>query len=224
MAQPSGSNAFTRELVRRGREIAADTPRHEFVRQTADGSLPVGAFLSYLVQNALFLSGYAAALREALETGVTPPLAELLGRLEAWISGSAIDRHVAEYKALAGRDPALQAATPSSLTMAYVGHLRASARSGGPAVLCAILPGEQSYAAAGRYYAAFGDLGSGNPYAGWIAQYTAGQVDELVTEILACIASAPLGVRMRQDLLLVYERSAQLDIQFWEMAGRPEES
>jgi thiaminase len=224
VAQPSGSNAFTSELVRRGREIAAGTPRHDFVLRTADGSLPVGAFLRYLVQNALFLDGYAAALREALETGVAPPVAELLGQLEAWISGSALDRHVTEYQSLAGQDPALRAAAPSNITTAYVGHLRASARSGGPAILCAILPGEQSYAAAGRYYAAFGDLGPGNPYAGWIAQYTAGQVDELVAEIVACIASAPVGARMRQDLLHVYERSAQLDRQFWEMAGRPEES
>jgi hypothetical protein len=69
---------------------------------------------------------------------------------------------------------------------------------------------------------ASGDLTPRNPYAGWIAQYTAGQVDELVTGILAAIAiTDPVG-RMRQELLGVYERSARLDEQFWEMAGRPE--
>jgi thiaminase len=83
-------------------------------------------------------------------------------------------------------------------------------------------PGEQSYAAAGRYYAASGDLTPGNPYAGWIAQCTAGQVDELVAGILAAIAVTGPASRARQELLGVYERSARLDGQFWEMAGRPE--
>jgi thiaminase len=224
VAQQSRSNPLTVELVRRGRQIAADTVRHDFIRQIADGSLPEEAFLHYLVQNALFLAGYAAALRDALEIGVLPPLAELLAGLEASISGPALDQHVAEYQSRAGRDPGLHAASPSTITKAYAGHLRASARSGGQAILVAILPGEQSYAAAGRYYAASGDLAADNPYAGWIAQYADGQVDELVAEILVRIAAADSAAQTRQELLRVYERSALLDKQFWEMAGRPEQS
>ena len=121
-------------------------------------------------------------------------------------------------------DPDLQAAAPSPVTMAYAGHLRACAGSGGAAILVAILPGEQSYAAAGRYYAASGDRTPGNPYAGWIAQYAAGGVDELVAEILAGIAVAGPAGPTRRELLNVYERSVRLDEQFWEMAGRPGKS
>jgi len=222
VAQVSAPGPFEEELVRRGQQIAVGTPRHDLVRGLADGSLPRDVFLYYLVQNALFLTGYAAALRGALEAGVPPSVAGLLTELETAISGPAIDGHVTEYRSRAGWIPDLQAATPSPVTTAYVGHLRASARSGGTAILAAILPGEQSYAAAGRYYAASGDLTPGNPYAGWIAQYTAGQVDELVTGILAAIASTgPVG-RREQELLGVYDVSAKLDGQFWEMAGQPE--
>ena len=222
MAQVSPPGPFEEELARRGQQIAVSTPRHDFVRGLADGSLPSEIFLSYLVQNALFLTGYAAALRGALEAGPPPSVAGLLAELESAISGPAIDGHVTEYRSRAGWIPDLQAATPSPVTTAYVGHLRASAGSGGAAILAAILPGEQSYAAAGRYYADSGDLTPGNPYAEWIAQYTAGQVDELVTEILAAIASTGPASPMRQELLGVYEVSAQLDGQFWEMAGQPE--
>jgi thiaminase len=219
VAQASAPGPLERELARRGQRVAASTLRHDVVRQLADGSLPSEAFLRYLMQNALFLSEYAAALRNALEGGVQPSVAGLLTGLETAISGSAIDRHMAEYKFRAGRDLDLQAATPSPVTTAYARHLRASGRSGGAAILAAILPGEQSYAAAGRYYAASGDLTSANPYAKWIARYTAGQVDRLVEEILTGIAIAG---RTRQELLRVYERSVQLDEHFWEMAGRPE--
>jgi thiaminase len=224
VAQASKSNPMTQELVRRGRRVAASTPRHSFIRQIADGSLPQEAFLRYLVQNALFLTGYAAALGESLEAGAPPSASTLLAGLQAAISGSALDRHAAEYRSRAGRDPDLRAAAPSPVTTAYVDHLRASARSGPAAILVAILPGEQSYAAAGHYYASAGDLTSGNPYARWIAQYTTGQVDELVAEILAVIAAANPAGQTAKGLLLVYERSAQLDEQFWEMAGRAEES
>jgi len=232
MAQPS-PGPLGGELVRRGRRIAAGVPRHRFVRQLADGSLPGDSFLRYLVQNALFLTGYAAALHEAPGGGAPSSVTDLLTGLETPISGPAIGAHVAEYRSRAGRDPDLAAAIPSPVTTAYVSHLRASARSGAAAVLVAILPGEQSYAAAGRYFGGSADRTSANPYAGWIGQYAAGQVDELVTAILAGIAAAgpaaagppagPAG-RMRQELLHIYERSARLDEQFWEMAGRPAES
>ena len=221
MPQVSAPGPLGVELVRRGQQIAVSTLRHDFVRRLADGSLRPEVFLHYLVQNALFLAGYAAALREALEAGVPPSAARLLTELETVISGPAIDGHVTEYRSRAGRAPDLQAATPSRVTAAYAGHLRESAGPGGGAILAAILPGEQSYAAAGRYYAASGDLSPGNPYAVWIAQYTDGQVDELVTQILAAIAVTDPAGRTRQELLGVYERSARLDEHFWEMAGQP---
>jgi thiaminase len=224
VAEPSTPEPLGQELVRRGQQIAVSTLRHGLVRQLADGSLPQETFLRYLVQNALFLTGYAAALRKARDGGVPSSVAGLLTGLETAISGPAIDGHVAEYRSRAGRDPDLQAAAPSPVTMAYAGHLRACAGSGGAAILVAILPGEQSYAAAGRYYAASGDRTPGNPYAGWIAQYAAGGVDELVAEILAGIAVAGPGGPTRPELLNVYERSVRLDEQFWEMAGRPGES
>lgn len=223
MAQVSTPGPFGGELVRRGQQIAVNTQRHDFVRGLASGSLPRDVFLHYLTQNAVFLTGYAAALREALEAGAPPSVAGLLTELETAISGPAIGRHVTEYQSRAGRALDIEAVTPSPITTAYAGHLRASAGLGGGAgILAAILPGEQSYAAAGRYYGTSGDLTPGNPYAGWIAQYTAGQVDELVTAILAAIPVAGHAGPMRQQFLGVYERSVQLDGQFWEMAGRPE--
>ena len=224
MAQAPTSGPVADELARRGLRVAAGTSRHSFIRQIADGSLPQEAFLRYLVQNALFLTGYAAALRESLEAGAPPPVAALLAELQAAISGPALDAHAAEYQSRSGRALRPQVAAPSAITVAYVDHLRVSARSGAAALLVAILPGEQSYAAAGRYYATVGDLTSANPYAGWIAQYATGQVDELVAQILAALAAAESAGQTSEDLLLVYERSAQLDSQFWEMAGKAEES
>jgi thiaminase/transcriptional activator TenA len=222
VAHVSAPGPFDAELVRRGERIAVSTLRHGLVRGLADGSLPEQVFLGYLVQNALYLTGYAAALRRARERGVRPSVARLLAGLETAISGPAMYGHLAEYQSRAGRAPDLEAATPSPVTTAYVRHLRASASHGEAAILAAILPGEQSYAAAGRYYATSGDLTRANPYASWIAQFTAGQVDELVAAILAAIASTGPDGPIRQELLAVYERSAQLDGQFWEVAGQPE--
>ena len=112
VAQPSTPEPLGQELARRGQQIAVSTLRHGFVRQLADGSLPQETFLRYLVQNALFLTGYAAALREAREGGVPSSVAGLLTGLETAISGPAIDRHVAEYRSRAGRDPDLPGGCP----------------------------------------------------------------------------------------------------------------
>ena len=121
MTRVSAPGPFGAELVRRGEQIAVSTRRHDFVRQLADGSLPAEVFLAYLVQNALFLTGYAAALRAALEAGMPPPVAELLTTLETAISGPAIGGHVTEYRSRVGRAPDLAMATPSPVTAAKVG-------------------------------------------------------------------------------------------------------
>jgi thiaminase len=207
------------DLQHRGRQVAAATVGHDFVRRIADGSLPEPAFLHYLEQNALFLTGYAAALGEALAAGVPPHAAELVGSLGASISGPALDRHRSEYRSRTDQDPGIDAAVPTPVTTAYVDHLRASARLGAPAIMVAILPGEQSYAAAGRYYAAEGDLTPANPYADWIAQYATGQVDLLVGELLNVIASSAPTAAVRQELPGIYERAARLDERFWHMAA-----
>jgi thiaminase len=221
MAAAQTSNPLVKDLQQRGRQVATATVGHDFVRRIADGSLPGPAFLHYLEQNALFLTGYAAALGEALTVGVPPHAAELVGSLRASILGPALDQHRTEYRSRAGQDARLDAAVPTPVTTDYVDHLRESARLEAPAILVAILPGEQSYAAAGRYYAAEGDLTPANSYAVWIAQFTAGQVDPLVADLVSAIAAAAPAGRMRRELADVYERSARLDEEFWQMAVRP---
>jgi thiaminase len=221
MAEEQTSDPLVAELMDRGRHVATATAGHEFVRRIADGSLPGRAFVHYLVQNALFLTGYAVALGEALVVDASPPGAELLGTLRASISGPALQRHRREYRSRTGHDPRIDSAIQAPVTTAYVSHLRESARLGVPGLIAAILPGEQSYAAAGRYYRAEGDLTPANPYADWIAQYTGGHVDLLVDDLAdAIVAAAP--VRPPRDQLLgAYDRAAELDGQFWEMAARP---
>jgi thiaminase len=222
VAKAQTSDPLVSELKDRGSHVATATAGHEFVRRIADGSLSGLAFLHYLLQNALFLTGYAAALREALLIDASPPGAELIATLQASISGPALQRHRREYQARTGRDPLLDAARQAVVTTAYVDHLRDSARLGVPGMIAAILPGEQSYAAAGRYYRAEGDLTPANPYADWIRQYTGGHVDLLVDDLVEAIAAAAPVRPPRDQMLSVYDRAAELDGQFWEMVARPE--
>lgn len=216
-------NSLVRELLWRGDRIAEGTVQHAFVRQIADGSLPEETFLWYLAQNALFLTGYAAALRHSLAVGADPPVRQALADLEGAISDSAIGRHADEYEARSGRCLDLSTTDAAPVTVKYIEHLFASAGPGVPvSILCSILPGEQSYAAAGRYYGTVGLLTSDNPYCSWIEQYASGHVDEIVAGLLSLIGRAASDTDgPGRALLETYERSARLDAQFWLMISEP---
>jgi thiaminase len=145
--------------------------------------------------------------------------------MAAAISDSAIGRHVDEYEARSGRRLDLAAADASRVAVEYTEHLSASAAPDVPvAILYSILPGEQSYAAAGRYYGTAGVRTSENPYWSWIRRYASGHVDEIVAVLLTLIGRAP-GAADGQGrrLLETYERSALLDAQFWAMVSAPPE-
>ena len=220
------SHPLAAELRRQGSQIADSTRQAAFVRQLADGSLPERAFLWYLSQNALFLTGYATALRASLQAAGPPVATELISELEASISGAAIPGHGTEYQARSGRPLDLAGVRPSPVAIAYVQHLQAAAAVGQAALLFAVLPGEQSYAAAGQYYAAAGDLTAGNPYADWISPYVSGHIDELVSAIVERLETAAVSERPSwgaESLQAYYRPSVPLDGQFWVMASQPAE-
>lgn len=217
------SRPLAAELRRQGSQIAENTRQAAFVRQIADGSLPEQAFLWYLTQNALFLTGYAAALRASLQADGPPVATELISELEASISGAALVGHGTEYQARSGRPLDVARARPSPVAADYVQHLRTAAAAGQAALLFAVLPGEQSYAAAGHYYASAGDLTLGNPYAGWISPYVSGHVAELVTAIVDRLEAAASERPSwgTESMQAYYRPSIRLDEQFWAMAGQP---
>lgn len=138
------------------------------VRGLADGSLPFGAFLEQLHQDAIYLTAYSRVLARASVLAPTADAQEFFAR--GAHSCLAVERSLHEtYLARAEVRPS----TPTSpVTRAYVDHLAAVAAHGSYAELvAAVLPCYWLYAEVGVALLARADTVPGHPYRDWVATY-----------------------------------------------------
>jgi thiaminase (transcriptional activator TenA) len=80
------SDRFTDELWAGAADIYAAILAHPFLAGLTDGSLPEDAFAYYVVQDAIYLRGYAQALAAAGSRAPDARGIEMFSRHAAWIS------------------------------------------------------------------------------------------------------------------------------------------
>ena len=144
--------------------------RHPFVTGLTDGSLPGGAFARFVVQDALYLDGYARALALAGARGATTEQVRMFCRHASEAVEVERELHGALLADLGIDAGAVARAEPSPTCLAYTSFLLATAALGDRAeVVGAILPCYWIYWEVGRALAA---AGSPDPrYARWIETY-----------------------------------------------------
>src|SRR5258708_26199598 len=186
------SDRFTDELWHSITGIYEAILAHPFLAGLTDGSLPDGAFAFYVVQDALYLKGYAQALAAVASRAPDIEGIEMCARHVAGIVAVERSLHDSLLPDL-GIDPAsLDAAEPAPTTLAYVSYLLAAARGGSYAEgVGAVLPCYWIYAEVGKHL-----LRRGSPdprYQRGIDTYGGGGVPRTLRGVTALTGSPEPG-------------------------------
>ena len=201
--------------------------RHAFVQALGDGSLPRAAFLTYLVQDYLFLIQFSRAW--ALAVVKAGDLQEM--RACSATVHALLDQEMALHVqtcAAAGIDTAAMLATPEAVgNMAYTRYVLEAGYSGDLLdLLAALAPCVLGYGEIGARLAV--EAAANTPYAEWIATYGGEDYQQVCRDVGALIDAAAarrvggdFGAAARWPRLARHFRTATvLEAGFWDMGLR----
>ncbi|MFD1677037.1 thiaminase II [Alicyclobacillus fodiniaquatilis] len=190
---------------------------HPFVREIADGTLPIEAFAHYIRNDALYLRTFAQVQR----MGAAKADAQLGARLRAHAANTDdAERalHQTFFSMLDIAPPDAQA-LPAPTAYRYMSHLITVASLGTVAeVVAAILPCYWLYWEIGLHYR---DARPEHPvYQRWVATYGSAWYGELVREQLerADNLAAAASIEEQQKMTRHFLLSSQYELEFWTMA------
>lgn len=175
--------------------IRRDIDELPFIRALADGSLDRDRFLTYLSQDALYLREYARVLAEAARLAPTPAEQAFWADSARGSIVGELELHASWLTPETGVSAETFAAEPSSVTTAYLDHLRAVAFTGDyPTLIAAVLPCFWLYTDLGTRLHA-GDFGPralepGHPYASWLTTYADPAFAVATERAIDCVTAA----------------------------------
>src|SRR5260370_21329359 len=163
-------DSFSAELWQGVAGVYAPIMAHVFVTGLTDGSLPHDAFACYVVQDAIYLQGYARALAAVASRAPTPGQTEMFARHAA--DALAVEQTLhGSLLAELGIDPVSAGqAEPAPTNLAYISYLLTTASTGSYAEgVGAVLPCYWIYWEVGKELL---QRGSPDPrYQQWIDMY-----------------------------------------------------
>jgi thiaminase/transcriptional activator TenA len=196
---------------------------HPFLTGLTDGSLPHDAFAFYVVQDAIYLHGYAQALAAVASRAPTPSQAEMFARHAA--DAIAVEKTLhGSLLADLGIDPERAAqAEPAPTNLAYTSYLLAAAGNGsfGEGV-GAVLPCYWIYWEVGKEL-----LRRGSPdprYQQWIDTYGSEEFGEVVRAVIEVTdeMGPGLGGAERARVNRHFRNTSRYEWMFWDMGYRKE--
>jgi thiaminase/transcriptional activator TenA len=217
------SDSFTSELWDGITDIYDAILAHPFVGGLTDGSLPAEAFAFYVVQDALYLRGYAQALAAVASRAPDTAGTEMFARHAAGIVAAELSLHESLLADLDIDPASVDAAEAAPTTLAYTSYLLAAARGGSYAEgVGAVLPCYWIYGEVGRHL-----LGRGSPslrYQKWIDTYGGDEFAAEVRDVLA--VTDHLGPRLapteRERVRRHFRTTSRYEWMFWDMGYRQE--
>jgi thiaminase (transcriptional activator TenA) len=217
------SDRFTEELWRGTTDIYGAILAHPFLAGLTDGSLEQDAFAFYVVQDALYLRGYAQALAEVATRAPDTAGIEMFARHAADVI--AVERTLHDsLLADLGIDPVSAViAEPAPTTLAYTSYLLATARGGSYAEgVGAVLPCYWIYWEVGKELLR---RGSPNPrYRQWIATYGAEEYGDVVRDVITITDGLGPGLAPSERALVHrhFRTTSRYEWMFWDMGYRKE--
>jgi thiaminase/transcriptional activator TenA len=196
---------------------------HPFLSGLSDGSLPPDAFTFYVLQDAVYLRGYAQALAAVGSRAPASAETEMFARHAADVVAVERTLHDSLLAGL-GIDPAAaEAAEAAPTTLAYTSYLLATARGGSYAEgVGAVLPCYWIYWEVGKELRR---LGSPSPrYQQWIDTYGGEEFGGVVREVLAVTDRLGPGLAPSERALVHrhFRATSRYEWMFWEMGYRKE--
>ena len=216
--------AFSTDAWERNARLIDTIQEMKFNRTLSAGTLDQDVFKYYVIQDSLYLAGYARVLAAA---GVKAPDSEAM----LTFSGSAqeaiqVERALhASYFETFGIDPAqVRAAEPSPTCLAYTSYMLGLAQTSGyPELVAAILPCFWVYWEVGKRIDA--EAAPDNPYRAWIDTYADESFGEAVQAVIGHVdrAAEAAGPDTVAAMHHAFTRSTQYEWMFWDAAWRRED-
>jgi thiaminase/transcriptional activator TenA len=217
------SDRLTDELWRGAADIYGAILAHPFLTGLTDGSLEQDAFAFYVVQDALYLPGYAQALAEVATRAPDTAGIEMFARHAADVIAVERTLHDSLLAGL-GIDPAsAEVAEPAPTTLAYTSYLLATARGGSYAEgVGAVLPCYWIYWEVGKQLLR---RGSPNPrYQQWIGTYGAEEYGDVVRDVITLTDELGPALAPSERALVHrhFRTTSRYEWMFWDMGYRRE--
>jgi thiaminase/transcriptional activator TenA len=196
---------------------------HPFITGLTDGTLPVESFSFYVVQDALYLQGYARALAAVGSRAPTSEAMQMFARHAADAVAAELELHASLLAELGIPAEEVKRAEPAPVNLAYTSYLLATAHAGSYAEgVGAILPCYWIYWQVGKELLR---LGSPDPrYQRWINAYAAPEYGEVVAAVIAeadriaaTVSPAELDLMRRHFLA-----TSRYEFLFWDAGYRRE--
>ena len=209
------ARGFSRQLREETRPIWKQIFRHPFLIEIRSGTLPLEKFRYYIIQDYMYLEGFARAVAlalakapdsatlESLSKRVTTPIERPLHRMLMPLAG------ISEEE--------LRKTGPSPSNLAYINHLVKTASLGTlGATAAALLPCPWTYHLLGR---AIGYVD--HPiYGPWSSVYVEGFLQESVKAWRAMVDQAALKASQEEleSIREAFLTSSRYEFLFWEMS------
>lgn len=197
---------------------------HPFLRELADGTLPLEKFRYFLEQDNFFLVDYGRCLalgaaKSRGETELRYFTTDLMQVLDAELPSNR-DLLVRVIELGAADNGGASAMVPA--TLAYTSYLQALALRGGPLdIMAALLPCAWSYVEIAQRLAAEASS-EHEVFADWIGYFSLPATVEMVATMRrdfdGLAADEGLGAARREELGQIFATSSRLEMGFWEMA------
>jgi thiaminase (transcriptional activator TenA) len=217
------ADRFSDELWRDITGLYDEILAHPFLAGLTDGSLPAEAFAFYVVQDALYLQGYAQALAAVAAAAPTGAGTELFARHAAGIITEERQLHDSLLADLGLDAATVDAAEPAPTTLAYTSYLLAACRGGSYAEgVGAVLPCYWIYWEVGKEL-----LRRGSPdprFQQWIDTYGGDEFGDEVRDVLAVADGfgPGLGRAERERVRARFRATSRYEWMFWDMGWRQE--
>ncbi|MGH3166341.1 MAG: thiaminase II [Trebonia sp.] len=196
---------------------------HPFITGLTDGTLPADAFGFYVVQDALYLRQYGAALAAVASRAPSPEASAMFARHSAEAVATELTLHSSLLPELGISPQDVAAAEPAPTNLAYTSYLLAAIRGGSYAEgVGAVLPCYWIYREVGKELIR---RGSPDPrFQRWIDTYGGEEFGAVVQDVLAetdtigTFLSNAERARVRRH----FRATSRYEWMFWDMGYRQE--
>ncbi|MGW1737767.1 TenA family protein [Nocardia sp. NPDC001965] len=227
-AHTTESGSFTDHLWDRTKTLRGAIDELEFLRRLGDGTLPLGAFRTYVEQDSLYLAGYAKVL--ALLAAKAPDAQAAQFWAGSAATAVAVESALHNDLLSDSRLPAREGEPePSTACLGYVSYLIATAATESYAVgAAAALPCFWIYAEVGRDLAASAAevlaADPDHPYAQWVSTYGAEDFQQSAASARSFVdAVAELASeRDRAAMATAFTVATRYELMFWDTALHPQ--
>ena len=210
---------FSAQLRAEADDLWRSIASNPFLAEIKNGSLPVEKFRYYLVQDYLYLEGFARAVALALAKAPDSRNMDLLSRRVLTPIERPLHQQLMPLVGLSMEDLESQGASPTNL--AYINHMLSTAALGGLGVTAAaLLPCPWTYHEIGS---TLGPID--HPvYGRWAAPYEEGFLEQSTAAWRAFLdqEAAQAGPRDREAMRRAFLTSVRYEYMFWDMAYRQE--